>query len=472
MSISKNQLGIILSILVLLTTLTYYHRAPTGDDAWFAEQSYWLQKDGIIRSEFFNGILGWENQLLVSHKLFLVFGAGLMNVFGFQLPTVQFVGLVSFIAIIAEITVYLYKKEQSATSRNILLILILIFSNRLLVKMSFENRPELMLAALGFSSFLCLQAKSVTVSKSLLAGVLAGMAMLCHLNGIIYLIAGLGTLLYFRQYKNASYFALAGSFTGLLYFSDILLAENGFSTWYYQFRNDPATQNAFGWRSKLLVLLTFPKLFFESPEQASLSLLLAFLIGHQRAYLKQLPSALSVFSILLVTSFWLLTKHGSGTYLPLFMPFMLVLIYELYRIKPFKNWALAGVLATYFIIGIYGTIEIILQNFSNDYLPVAYQKLREHIPADEKGLVPLTYFFNEYERHPYLLSHENYKYHSIPTNNPPAHMANWAHQRGTGFILMDYQYRSEDFYPKPGTVTLPFFRLTYFDGRFAIYRSS
>jgi hypothetical protein len=141
-------------------------------------------------------------------------------------------------------------------------------------------------------------------------------------------------------------------------------------------------------------------------------------------------------------------------------------------LKPFKNWALAGVLATYFIIGIYGTIEIIHENFSTDYLPVSYQKLREHIPADKKGLVPLTYFFNEYERHPTLLSHENYKYQSTPTNNPSTHMANWAHQRGAGFILMDYQFRSEDFYPKPGTVALPFYKLTYFDGRFAIYTSS
>jgi branched-subunit amino acid transport protein len=125
----------------------------------------------------------------------------------------------------------MYQKERNANSRNILFILILIFSNRLLIKMSFENRPELMLAALGFGSFLCLQTKSATVSKSLLAGVLAGMAMLCHLNGIIYLIAGFGTLLYFRQYKNASYFALAGGLTGLVYFSDILLADNGFSIW-------------------------------------------------------------------------------------------------------------------------------------------------------------------------------------------------------------------------------------------------
>jgi hypothetical protein len=472
MTASKNQLGIILSILVLLTTLTYYHRTPTGDDAWFAEQSYWLQKEGIIRSEFFSGILGWEKQLLVSHKLFLVFGAGLINVFGFQLPTVQFVGSIFFIAIIAEIIIYIYNKERILNSWNLLFILILVFSNRLLIKMSFENRPELMVAALGFGSFLFIENKNSGVSKSLLAGLLAGMAMLCHLNGIIYLIAGLGTLLYFRQYKNASYFALAGGLTGLFYLSDILLINNGFSIWMYQFRHDPATQTAFGWYSKLIVLLTFPRLFFESPEHVALSLLLVFLIWHQRQFIKKLSVILRVYSSILVLSFWVITKHGSGTYMPLFMPFMFCLVYELYRTNPFKNLALKITLATYFIIGIYGTIELIYTNLTTEYLPVSYQKLRKSIPTHKKGFVPLTYFFNEYERQPYLIGHENYKYKSRPKNSPSAHMANWAHQHGAGFILMDYTFGPEDFYPKPGTVTLPFYKLTYFDGRFAIYTSS
>ncbi|GAB3880760.1 hypothetical protein [Spirosoma agri] len=472
MTLSEKHLRIFLAILVLLTTLTYYHRNPTGDDAWFAEQSYWFVKDGIIRSEFFRGLLGWENQLLVSHKLFLLFGAGLINLFGYHLPVVQFVGLLSFGVIIAEIIAYIRNKEGRYGSWSFLAILILIFSNRLLIKMSFENRPELMLAALGFGSFLCLNNKRPSLAGSLIAGVLAGLAMLCHLNGVIYLIAGFGTLVYLRLYKQALLFAVAGGLTALFYFTDIVLADNGFAIWSYQFRNDPATQSAFGWYPKLIVILTFPKLFFESPEQIALSLLLVFLLWHQRKYLRALPVVLKVYSSLLIVSFWLITKHGSGTYMPLFIPFMLVLVYELYRSNPFKNWGLAVVLAAYFGIGIYGTIEIIYKNFSSEFLPVSYKNLREKIPTNEKGLVPLTYFFNEYDRHPALLSSENFKHHAIPTANPSAQLAQWAHQQGVGFILMDYAYRPEDFYPKPGTSSLPSYRLTYFDGRFAVYRHS
>lgn len=476
-----------MAALVCLTLLTYYHRYPTGDDAWFAEQSYWLMKQGVVRSEFFRGILGWEHQLLVSHKLFLVFGAGLMAVFGFQLPVVQFVGLIFFVVIVAGLVVYVRRREQPVLSfrpkeessfseiifpgmmNYLLALLILVFSNRLLIKLSFENRPELMVAGLGFWSFLLLQSARPTLMKAMLAGALAGSAMLCHLNGVIYLIAGFGTLIYLRKYRLAMAFAVVGGMIGLLYFADVVQANNGFATWLYQFRNDPATQDAFGWQAKLLVMLTFPKLFFESPEQAALSMLLLFMVWHQRRFLRDLPVVLRVYATVLVGAFWLITKQGSGSYLPLFMPVMLCLIYELYQLRPFMNLGLKLVVGLYFVIGLVGTGQLIQENLSTDYLPVSYQRLRSFIPKNQTGLVPLTFFFNEQEQYPHLLAHENANHLAPPTDNPSAQMAAWALRRGVGFIVMDYQYRPEAFYPKPCTPTLPFYRLTHFDGRFAVY---
>lgn len=467
---NKKKLYLILSFLVLLTSLTYYNRFPTGDDAWFAEQSYWLQKDGIIRSEFFRGILGWEKQLLVSHKLFLGFGAVLIKLFGFGLPTVQFVGFIFFCIIILEIIFYIKKEKDVQTNYYLLLVLILVFSNRLLIKMSFENRPELMLSALGFGSFLYINSNRQRLSKSAIAGFLAALAMLAHLNGIIYLIAGFGTYLVKRGYKQAILFAVVGGLTASTYFIDVLSAKDGLSTWYYQFRHDPATQNAFGWYSKLIVIVTFPKLFFESPEQAALSILFIYILWSQRNFLNNINITLKTYSTLLLLSFWLITKHGSGTYMPLFMPFMFTIIYELYKVRPFINWQLKLVMAIYFIIGIYGTLEIIYQNTLLGNFPDAYKKLRNHIPAHTTGLVPLTFFFNEYEQYSHLLCHENFTYYKIGNQNPANALAKWAFEHKSDFILMDYKYRNEYFYPKPGTPILPFYKLTFFDGRFAVYQ--
>ena len=465
MLVTKRQAVILLSVLFLLTCLTYFNRYPTGDDAWFAEQSYWLQKEGIIRSEFFRGILGWENQLLVSHKLFLAVGAVLINLFGFGLPTVQFVGLIPFCFILAGLVFYIQNDKKADRSYYLSLILIVVFSNRLLIKMSFENRPELLLAALGFWSFLCVRSEKNTFVKAAFAGFLGALALLCHLNGVIYLVAGCITYVSIRKYRQAILFSLVGGLTALTYFIDVIQAKDGFSIWLYQFRHDPATQSAFGLYSKLIVLLTFPKLFFESPEQAALSLLLIFILWHQRQLIKQLPFILKTYSILVVVAFWILTKNGSGTYLPLFMPFMFILIYELYARQPFTTWGLKLVLVIYFVIGIYGTVEIIYENFVFGNFPIAYKKLRKHIPQHSNGLVPLTFFFNEYEQYAHLVCHENFTYYSNRLSDLPG----WANQHKVDFILMDYQYRREPFYPEPGTNQLPFYRLAFFDGRFAVY---
>ncbi|MCE6992826.1 hypothetical protein [Dyadobacter sp. CY323] len=469
LNISGGKLFAIVSFFAALTLLSYFNRYPTGDDAWFGEQSYWLAKEGVIRSEFFRGLLGWEKQILLSHKLFLLFGSMMIRFFGFHLPVLQFTGLIFFCIFLFELFFYINQKEKSLNTWYLPAILILVFANRLLIKMSFENRPEMMLAAFGFGSFLLIQTDRKTVLKTILAGILAGVAFLCHLNGVIFLIAGFVALLYNRNYKYTVVFAIAGGLTALLYWIDVLQALNGFEIWRYQFSNDPATQDAFGVYSKFIQLITYPRLFFHSPEQISLSLLLAFMVWHQRKFWSQLPLTLRVYSLALLISFWLITKANGALYLILFIPFMLILVYELYKLHPFQNIALKVILAAYLIIGAFGMGQIIHRNFTMESLPVSYEKLRPRIADDACGFVPLTFFFNEYEAYPRLLTHENYKLQSKKKGMTTVKMAHWANKNGVDFIVMDYKFRPEPYYPEAGTRSIPYYKLSFFDGRFAIY---
>jgi hypothetical protein len=460
----------LLCVLAGLTVGTYYHRSPGLDDAWIAEQAYWLAKDGVVRSEFFRGVLGWEKQLLVSHKLFLALNAGLMHLFGYSLPTLQFTGLIALLIMLAGLVTYLRKREGTSLPPYLLAVLILVFANRFLIRISFENRPDLLVAALGFWSFLSLNAGGNQVRNAGMAGFLAGLAMLCHLNGVIYLLTGAGLLLYGRQYRALLLFSVVGGVTGLTYFADILLADNGLAIWLYQFRHDPATEQTFGLNAKLMAMLTYPRLFFYTPEHAAISILFVFVLWQQRRFVRELPLNLKVYAALLFLSFWVITKAPSGLYLALFIPHMLLIIYELYKRRPFANTGLKMVLALYFIIGLYGTIELIYQNNSRDYLPTAYQRLRAHISPQETGLVPLTFFFNEYEQYAHLLGHNNFAYSSTHSANPADDLATWANTHKAGFILLDYTYNPESYYPTPGTKRLPFYTLSFFDGRFAIYK--
>lgn len=460
---------ILIGTIVALAIGTYIQRAPTGDDAWFAEQSYWFLEDGLIRSEFFTGLNDWHKELLVSHKFFLWFGAALMYLFGYDLPVVQFTGLIPFVSLVFMLIYYLRYRGEKGWTDLVLAMLFLIFANRLMIKISFQNRPEMLLAALGFGAFLLLFTGRDRPWKTLLAGILSGLAFVGHMNGIIYLFAGFATLFILKQYKKLALFTVAGIGACSLYLIDVLGHPEGVEMWIYQFSNDPAAGNGMNLKKKLIQMVTYPRLFLHSPEQMALSALLIYVAFHQRNRISQLPVALKIYSTALFVSFWLITKGNSAMYMVLFIPFMLVLVYELYRIQPFISKGLKISLLAYLIIGTVGMGQLIHHNMKFGNLPENYKSLRPILPEDGTGLVPLTFFFNEYEEFDLLLSHENYKLHYHKQNLSPQMMAVWGKKMDVDFILFDYEFLKESFYPRPGQKILPYYKLTHFDGRFAIY---
>lgn len=463
-------LSIIVPILILLTFFTYYKRFPTGDDAWFAEQTYWFLRDGIIRSEFFRGLLGWEKQLFVSHKLFLYFGSIMMwtggsSLYVLKLTSLLFLGLLVFL-----FKGYIAHRQLEKTSFYI--VLFLLFSNTLIIKMSFEYRPEVMMMTLGFASYLLIQYQKKYLVA--LGGVLSGMALLCHLNGIIYVIAGFFILFFNGKKINALVFGVFAMLTSIFYFYDIWQA-NGFDVWLYQFRNDPATQNAFGLVDKLKVMLSFPSIFFKSPQEMAISILLIAFCWTYRKKLNELPRNLIVYAIVLVISFWLITKRASGLYEMLFIPTMMALIIEMFSFiedkpsfKPSKPILFAFLV--YFVIGMVGIIQLIYKIHSSPYLPEKYAALRKFIPAKSKGLVPLQFFFNEYENHASLRCFENFDFQLAQSKSKAdtESLANWARKNKVKFILIDYKNNKANFFPKPKEV-LKGYQLSYFDGDFAVY---
>ncbi len=265
--------------LILLAICGYYHRHPTDDDAWFAEQSYWLLKVGYIKSEFFRGFLDWNNHYFLSHKLFIVLGAGLQYLLPLSPYTSKLSGLLFFFILVALLLFYQLKNHPQLNSW---LLLTLVFSNTLLVRMSFENRPELMVTTLGFASFLLIY-KDPNYLKSALAACLGSLAALSHLNGVIYLVAGFVLLFYYKNYRSLLIFSTLSFIFLAFYFYDIW-QFNGFTAWQHQFSNDPATRDSLGLINKLKVMASYPYLFFESPEQAALSLLLLALGWYCRAF--------------------------------------------------------------------------------------------------------------------------------------------------------------------------------------------
>ncbi|TAE40941.1 MAG: hypothetical protein EAZ70_05900 [Runella slithyformis] len=454
---------------------SYYHRYPTSDDAWFAEQSYWLLHDGKVRSEFFSGLLDWDKNYLASHKLFILLGAFLTKLFPDNSYGIKLSGLLFFVLLVILLTNYVWQSKKSIEDFKIkvLVVLLLLFGNTLLVRMSFENRPEMMVTTLGFCSFLLLKSPSKQVYTPIFAGIFAGLALLAHLNGVIFVLSGFLTLLLTKYATKALLFILAATFVSCFYFYDVLQTPNGLETWWFQFSNDPATQKSFGIYAKLKVLLSFPLIFVESPEQLALTVVLLVMLWVQRKNWVLLNKTLIIYTLSLLFCFWILTKSATAIYQVLFIPTMILLILELST--PVNDYSKAFVLkigiAFYLIVGVVGNLQIIIKNAH--YNPDRYAVVRNKIGDKAKGVVPINFFFNEYSHYPKLLCHTNYYVQVLlpaSVNTPNSgHFFEWAKKNKVTFVLFDYDNDYTAHYPDLIDSTENGYSRTYFGNGLALY---
>jgi hypothetical protein len=203
---------------------------------------------------------------------------------------------------------------------------------------------------------------------------------------------------------------MASGFTASFYFIDIIYF-NAFGIWSSQFKNDPAVFNSIGILTKLTILIKFPSIFYSSPQQAAPTLLLLVLLWLNRSRLSLLDKSLKIYSIFLFISFWLITKSVTGHYQLLFFPFMLLLIIELLgfqlNIQGKISKLLVSTLTIYVVVGLVGIFQVLYKIHTSEYLPDTYAKICKSLPKTSVGLVPLEFYFNQYEKHRQLYCLEN-----------------------------------------------------------------
>ena len=86
------------------------------------------------------------------------------------------------------------------------------------------------------------------------------------------------------------------------------------------------------------------------------------------------------------------------------------------------------------------------------------------------GLVPLTFFFNDYERYGKLIAYESFLFQFNESERNTERLAAWAKAQNLRFMLVDYKNDRADYVPDENTTQLGDFRRTYTDGRFGVYK--
>jgi hypothetical protein len=209
-------------------------------------------------------------------------------------------------------------------------VLILLLFNQDLLYAAADFRPEIMLMCLGFVSYamLMLYFDKGKMLYLIPAGIAAGLCMFAHLNGVIFIIAGLGFLLFKKEFKGFFLFGIMACIAFLPYFSDVLLHADLKYFW-HQFTHDPIVSEPHNnWYKPFVKLIEEQSRFLYNEKQVILTaMLITVLIGSYKK-LKEHNRALLLYTLLLVISMALLNPSKTTKYMVVYLPFLYLIILE------------------------------------------------------------------------------------------------------------------------------------------------
>jgi 4-amino-4-deoxy-L-arabinose transferase-like glycosyltransferase len=255
-------LGLQLALLVISVPGQRIH----GDEAVFAEFAYFQAQDGFPRSELFRGFLDYDTRIFIYHKFFQWVGAAVVWLFGFGAWPLRSTSLVAGVILIYLLYRHMSRDQSLGGRTGFLMAVAFLALAPLTFKFVKFYRPEVWLAATGLGSYMALQRglERGRLKWVMTAGALAGLAMLTHLNGAIYVAAGTVVLLSRKKWGPTVAFSVAAMAVFSLYFVDIV---GHFGQFWYQYAGDPSFSE--GERTivgSLVKLLDEHKRLFRKPE--------------------------------------------------------------------------------------------------------------------------------------------------------------------------------------------------------------
>lgn len=354
----KEYLACLFGLALVFFGLSFINRSIHTDDAWLGEQAYWFAEKGYVKSELFRGLLNYEDQQFVYHKLFIWAGALFITIFGFDLYVLKSLSLLFLLIFL--ILFASYGNNHLKLEKSVLYIMgTIIVLNPLIFYYSFVFRPEVMLMTLGFIAyvFLDLSNKGNNTVYAFIAGAFCGFSLLTHLNGLSLAITGFVVLILFKKFKLCFYFSSAVALVSSLYFVD-LHTLSAINEYLYQFKSDPAleTNDYTGGWSYLHNLLTEHKRFFRDPKTLTFSILVIILMVIGNKALKDY-SFLKIFTAILIITFATLAQSKTTKYMIIYLPYLWLIVsislQYVIRIKDAKYFTGAlGIILMYLIVSV------------------------------------------------------------------------------------------------------------------------
>ena len=401
--LERNPLLILLGITLAMFLYTIWNYEIGLDDAWFAEQAYWFAQKGYVISELLSGLNNFDERHLTYHRLHIWQGAFAYQLFGWSIFTFKSISLVYLFLFLACSYLYIKKFKILELKVEYLIFYILILSHALTVKMSFNYRPEIPMMALGFLSFYLLHSSIAeqNIFKIIMSGIVAGLCVIFHLNGVVFLFAAGIVLLVTKNYRLLVMFSVASILTSLVYFIEISNKQL-LDLYILQFTNNPALSSKdFSLTGSIMKFLSFHRMYFHKGSDAIYTLLLIYVFWSQRSIILQNENlkVIFVYFISIVICLALISPGGKSIYLIYHAPYALLLVAALFKSICEQNIVRKRTITT--MVSIFLLVQWV-ESYSllpkEDYdLPTAHKELAKElaIPKGEKIVAPMVFVFNE-----------------------------------------------------------------------------
>jgi hypothetical protein len=439
-------------------------RAPDIDDAWIGEHAYWLNENGFVKSELMRGITGQEKFLIVSHKLLVIHGAAFIGLFGFSVSSLKSVSLLYFIIFLLVFYNYTFRAKRIFNYRELLFALILLFTFPWIFKYSFLFRPEVMIMCFAFVSFVLMEKyMKPTGGRSvflILSGLISGLAVATHLNGLVVTAAGFLLLLMNKRWTGSIIFGISSLVTTSIYFFDFN-SEYSFSWWYYQFSASPALDSISGvpfYLQPFVNLLKEHQRFFHNPKIIifSVFMITTLIAGGKRLWKEYRQISLYTLLLTILTAF--VAVHKSRQYLLIYFPFLVIMITKIFtwltqgKIEKFMIgnrkvvYKILLSLVVIFIIGstYFNSLILIDKFFPRSNASVTEKYLEGYDLDNTRVIAPMTFIFNEIERLERI--HGEVCYTEMQKTDPSIFGTGFlekADQFGIDFIYLTPYYRNK-----------------------------
>ncbi len=448
----------LLAALLLIAGVYFFTMPDRGlhiDEAILGEHAYWLAKTGKVKANMYAGTgVGWENELLVYHKLFIWSGAGIISLFGLSLSLLR-----AFILVFAGalcLLMYCYCKNfirppQKGTLSVYLLSLLLLFVHSYFFAYSFTYRPEVMQAALGFGSFYALMAflKKERTQTLLISALLAGLGAVTHLNGLIFIGAGTIILLLNKEYKPAFIFAGAAGLVSSFYLINMIGDPESWARFIWQFKGDPAIEETdLSLTDRIIRMFHEHKRYFHSHVEGSFTILFLISLFLRGKYLWQHHRNLLLYPLFCAFFLACISQSLTSKYALLFLPNAILLIaisIHHYFSGPFsRKQAITGGAVFLIFAGIqfHHISKIFIEG---EHFTERNAQIAKNIPANSHVYASIPFFFNEVENHRISSSIAFdllvYRYNKLELTKED--FFNHVRSVGSEYIIIDLTYKDK-----------------------------